>query len=202
MCPWLGNGHTGDKRKQAATRQDEALVPLGQTAPILQRQQGWKEHPVGGARDLPFMNVVTGRTLDYLFHKNPQSKKSYKQSEQVASPAQPGRGLTSVPAEPPPVVVTLLLAHAAARGGHEVLSAAAAADPAGGYRVGRCASGQPAWPRTLCPHPLALTLHPQMDPSPTPAPQGGGAGYSQSLGFFSSAVKMMAPPGFSGCGKG
>ena len=95
------------------------------------------------------MNTVTGSPLYYFFHKNPQWKKSYKQSEQVASPAQPGRGLTSVPAEPPPVVVTLLLTHAAARGGHEVLSAAAAADPAGGYQVGGWgwgASGQPAWP--------------------------------------------------------
>ena len=108
------------------------MVPLGQTVPILQRQPGWKGHPVGGVRDLPFINAITGRPLDYLFHKNPQSeKKSYKQSEQVARPAQPSRGLTSVPAEPPPVVAALLLAHAAARGRHEVLGAAAAADPAG-----------------------------------------------------------------------
>lgn len=80
--------------------------------------------------------------------------------------------------------------HAAARGRHEVLGATAAADPAGGCggRDGRHQGAAP--PRAP---------HPCWPPTRSPAPRGRD---SQSLGFFSSAVKTRAPPGRPGCGNG
>lgn len=42
MCPWLGNGHTGDKRKQAATRQDEACFPWAKLPLFFKGNRGGK----------------------------------------------------------------------------------------------------------------------------------------------------------------
>lgn len=75
------------------------------------------------------------------------------------------------------------------------------------------AAGREWWAagvRHEAPSPLRLSLAQRHTPStqtalrepPLPASSMGAQAHSQSLGFFSSAVKMTAPPGRSGCGKG
>lgn len=101
------------------------------------------------------------------------------------------------------MVVTFFLAHTPAGGGHEVLSATAAADPAGGWGTDRRTGEGSGGPRGLSRSVSAPAGSCTRPASPVyPKKSAGARGNSQSLGGFSSAVKMTAPPGLLGCGKG